>query len=160
MLHTGRNNNGFDGSLYVNTYFKNCWHNGKSYRSQKTIKARHRKYEGICIWSKSEFMRALYWKSLHYLYPENYYLFSVQNKASPSDNFWLKLPRTDWFENLSDKFTLKQIVKQIVQSKKWCSVWLVSKLISNTACFLSKINVFSGNYCDKWAVNAYGMLNV
>ena len=43
---------------------------------------------------------------------------SVRNKASPSDNDWLKLFRTDWFENLSDKFTLKQIVKTTVQSEK------------------------------------------
>ena len=30
-------------------------------------------------------------------------LTSVRNKASPSDNEWLELLRTDWFENLSDK---------------------------------------------------------
>ena len=43
---------------------------------------------------------------------------SVRNRASPSDNDWLKLLRTDWFGNLSDKFTLEQIVKRTVQSKK------------------------------------------
>ena len=37
----------------------------------------------------------------------NTFLGSVRNKASPSDNDWLKLLWTDWFENLSDKFTLK-----------------------------------------------------
>ena len=37
---------------------------------------------------------------------------SVRNNASPSDNDWMKFPRTDWFEKLSDKFTLKQIVKR------------------------------------------------
>ena len=42
---------------------------------------------------------------------------SVRNKASPSDNDWLKLLQTDWFENLSDKFTLKQIGKRAVQFK-------------------------------------------
>ena len=35
---------------------------------------------------------------------------SDRNKASPSDNDWLKLLRIDWFENQSDIFTLKQIV--------------------------------------------------
>ena len=45
--------------------------------------------------------------------------------AIPTDSFdafndWLKLLCTDWFENLSDKFTLKQIVKMIVQSEKSC----------------------------------------
>ena len=43
---------------------------------------------------------------------------SVRNKASPTDNDWLKSLRTDWFENLSDKFTLEQIVKMTVQSEK------------------------------------------
>ena len=43
---------------------------------------------------------------------------SVRNKSSPSDNGWLKLLRTDKSENLSDKFTLKQIVKITVQSGK------------------------------------------
>ena len=66
---------------------------------------------------------------------------SVRNKASPSDNDWLKLLRYDWFENLSDKFILKQIVKITVQVRKimvrsdWfrkfmVRVWLVSKLSS------------------------------
>ena len=32
---------------------------------------------------------------------------SVRNKASPSDNDWLQLFRTDWFEILSDKCTLQ-----------------------------------------------------
>ena len=44
---------------------------------------------------------------------------SVRNKASLSDSDWLKLLRTDWFENLSDKFILKQKVKMTVQSEKW-----------------------------------------
>ena len=43
---------------------------------------------------------------------------SVRNKASSSDNDWLMLLRTDWFENLSDKFTLKQTAKRTVQLKK------------------------------------------
>ena len=43
---------------------------------------------------------------------------SVRNRVNPSDNDWLKLLWTDWFENLSDKFTLKQIVKMTVQSEK------------------------------------------
>ena len=42
---------------------------------------------------------------------------SVRNRTNVSDNHWLKL-RTDWFEILSDNFTLKQIVKITVQSKK------------------------------------------
>ena len=45
-------------------------------------------------------------------------LFSVRNKVSPSDNDRLKLLRTDWCENLSDKFTLKQIVKTTVSPEK------------------------------------------
>ena len=44
--------------------------------------------------------------------------FSVHNRASPSDNDWLDLLRTDWFENLPDRLTLKQIVKMTVQSEK------------------------------------------
>ena len=32
-------------------------------------------------------------------------VFSVRNKASPSDNDWLKLLRSDWFEIQSDKLT-------------------------------------------------------
>ena len=43
---------------------------------------------------------------------------SDRNKASPSDSDWLKLLWTNWFQNLSDKFTLKQIVKTTVQSEK------------------------------------------
>ena len=42
----------------------------------------------------------------------------VRNKANPLDNNWLKLLWTDWFENLSDKFALKQIVKMTIQSEK------------------------------------------
>ena len=60
---------------------------------------------------------------------------SIRNKASPwgpSDNVWLKLLRTDWSENLSDKFTLKQLVKTTVQSENHGLVWLLLKLISNT----------------------------
>ena len=30
---------------------------------------------------------------------------TVRNKASPSDNGWLKLLRFDWFQNLSDKLS-------------------------------------------------------
>ena len=62
---------------------------------------------------------------------------SVRNKASPSDNDWPKLFRTDWFENQSDRFPFKQIVKTTVQSENHGSVWLVSKLISNTEEVLS-----------------------
>ena len=48
---------------------------------------------------------------------------SVQNKASLLDNDWLKFLWTDWLENLSDNFTLKQIVKRTVQSEKsWVSL--------------------------------------
>ena len=36
---------------------------------------------------------------------------SDRNKASLLDNDWLKFLWTDWLENLSDNFTLKQIVK-------------------------------------------------
>ena len=43
---------------------------------------------------------------------------SIGDKAISSDNDWLKLLRTDWFENLTDKFTLKQIVKRAAQSEK------------------------------------------
>ena len=49
---------------------------------------------------------------------------SVQNKASPSDSDWLKLLRTDCFKNLSDK--------KLFSPKNHGSVWLISKLISNT----------------------------
>ena len=45
-------------------------------------------------------------------------LSSVRNKASPSDSDLLKLLRTDWFQNLLDKFTLKQIVRITVRSEK------------------------------------------
>ena len=47
---------------------------------------------------------------------------SVRNKVSPPDNDWLKLPWTNLFENLSDKFTLKQMGKRAVQFKK-IMVW-------------------------------------
>ena len=58
---------------------------------------------------------------------------SVQNKASPLDNDWLQFLWTDWLENLSDSFTLKQIVKRTVQSEKsWVSLTGPLKLISNT----------------------------
>ena len=41
----------------------------------------------------------------------------VRNKASPSDNDWLKLLQTDKFQNLPDKSTLKLIVKTTVRSE-------------------------------------------
>ena len=47
--------------------------------------------------------------------------YSVRNKASPSDNDWIKLLRSDWYENRSDKFILKQIheiVKSTIQSEE------------------------------------------
>ena len=83
---------------------------------------------------------------------------SVRNRTNVSDNHWLKL-RTDWFEILSDNFTLKQIVKITVQSKKnHDSVWLASKLISNSGnvlkcsslllCFHLQISHL-GNYANK-----------
>ena len=60
-----------------------------------------------------------YFDWLYIVYLEaNYTCHCVRNKASPSDNDWLKLLRTDWFENLLDKFTLKQIVVRAVKSKK------------------------------------------
>ena len=45
--------------------------------------------------------------------------YSVRNKTSPSDNDRLKLPQSDWFENLSDKLldtSLLNIVGSICQN--------------------------------------------
>ena len=93
--------------------------------------------------------------------PENYYLFSVQNKASPSDNFLAKVA--------SDGLVWKSIRQIYIETNSKTnspgpkndvrSDWF-QNLFRTLLVFLSKINVFSGNYCDKWAVNAYGMLNV
>ena len=43
---------------------------------------------------------------------------NVRGKSSRSDSDWLKLRWTDWFQNLLDKFTLKQIAKMDAQSEK------------------------------------------
>ena len=63
----------------------------------------------------------LYTKTHTYTYTD--VACSVWNKASLLDNDWLKFLWTDWLENLSDNFTLKQIVKRTVQSEKsWVSL--------------------------------------
>ena len=62
-----------------------------------------------------------------------YLIISVRNKP---------VRRTDWLENLPDKSTLEQIVKMIVQFENHSSVWLVSKLISNTGLITD----------DKWLI--------
>ena len=65
------------------------------------------------------------------------------------DNDWLKFLWTDWLENLSDNFTLKQIVKRTVQSEKsWVSLtgfktyfehWHGHKLLLSNPLFMSKL---------------------
>ena len=53
------------------------------------------------IWTSLRKMISLFYES------------SVRKETSTSDNDWLKLLWTDWFENLSDKFALKQKVKML-----------------------------------------------